>query len=125
MADAEEIAPRCITCGAWLPKFSRPGHRPTGRTKKAVKGLTGDGKNSKYGTRGDNIVCNTACAHTLLLRLFTSVPDIVKLLPPEWRFDLKPIDDSPKIQKLKKAAKKRAKWASRMWSPNIRAAIWG
>jgi hypothetical protein len=107
-------SPRCVACGAPLPRFD-PYKKIWGRTRKSEKykkkvlGTANDAP-PEYGTRGDNLVCNTRCGHDLLLKLIKAVPGVIDLLPPEHRPDQKPLEVIPKIIAKKKAAKTAAKW---------------
>lgn len=113
-----EKPPRCVACGCELKPF-----KEVVKTRdyynwskvierKIVVEHTGDGKKPRWGSRGDNVVCSQQCGHTVLLRLLNSVPDLIDLLPPDWRPDLKPLEENQKhVERMKKLeeAKKRAK----------------
>jgi hypothetical protein len=113
-----QVAPRCVSCGAFLPKFDpyQPGYyRQRKRPKKKISG-TADDQPPTYGTRGDNICCNSRCGHDLMVKLVKSVPGLIDLLPGEWRMDLKPLETVPKIIAKREAAKEAAK-RQRRWRP--------
>lgn len=124
---AEARSPQCTGCGAPLkpfdPKTTSYGrwNRPTSNNRnKPLPEATADGEPPKWGTRGDNLACNYVCAHKVLMRVIASVPDVIDLLPPHWRPDLLPPEESPKVRKAREASARSAA-ANKRWRDQRKA----
>lgn len=95
--------PLCAACGRKLRKYGKDSRQNEQlaahsiRVSMTVKeliakgppdagNLTADGLPPDRGAYGDNIVCQQACGHMLAVRLIVALgPEVLQLLPPEWK----------------------------------------
>ncbi len=104
---------RCLSCGIPLLDYD-PYTIIYGRRSKKKKPpeLTADGQPPTKGN-GNNCTCNNKCANILLVRMITSIPNVLDLLPPIWRPDIQDLADNPKLlakkEKLAKAKRRAAR----------------